>query len=515
MKIRLLALALICSLFSATLSAQNTCSWTEDPEVTEKENLLSLLECLADGESHWLLKKHFQSVKMVMEKPDAEYDEEMLEYTASALEFFKGDGQYLSTYINTDVRPLIMAYTSPTDDAVSYYLLTLPDNWKEDSTTYPMYCELHGSGGGKNNNPLRISLRSVGTTPAGGMAPQYRRDGFHLYPWGRGDKSYEGIAESDVWECLEDFDAMIETDQNRQYMYGFSMGGGGTWKLAHKTIERWAAIGCYSPAATITQEVADVYANTPVWTTWGSEETWAKTNGTGIRDMISEAGGTVRWHEVYLVAHKYLGEYQWDMLYFFDDHAKDWVSQNSPPVFTSAMPDTTVYTDSEMSFQYHAFDPDEDTLSFYIRDFIFKTSIDSTGLFSWQIGNLKETTIALIIGIYDGAIVSYDTAMVIVRNLTVVEDQTETDQERSCLFQNYPNPFYNDTEIKYFLPARALVELSIYDANGRLTGVLENQEKDAGYHQVKWEAAQHPPGIYYCRLSSGDVADIKKFVLLR
>ena len=317
-----LLILLVALLASPFLYSQNRCNWTEDQGLSEKDNLSSLLQCLADGESHWLLKKHFQSVLMVMGKPDAEYTDEMMELVTGALAFFKGEGRQLSTYVEQDVRPLIMAYVSPTDSAVSYYWLTLPDGWAGDDPGYPLYIELHGSGGGSNNNPLKMCFRHLGQKPAGGMAPMYRRDGYHLYPWGRGDKRYNDAAEADVWECLAHFDSMLESDPRRQYMYGFSMGGYGTWKLAHKTIDRWAAIGCYSGFGRPTREVAEIYSSIPVWMAWGALETRAKESGPVVRDMLIDAGGTVRWHEVPETGHKYLGDYQLDMLDFFRDHPK-------------------------------------------------------------------------------------------------------------------------------------------------------------------------------------------------
>jgi len=74
----------------------------------------------------------------------------MLELVNGALAFFKGEGQLLSTYVEQDVRPLIMAYVSPTDSAVSYYWLTLPEDWAGDDPGYPLYIELHGKWNGSH-----------------------------------------------------------------------------------------------------------------------------------------------------------------------------------------------------------------------------------------------------------------------------------------------------------------------------------------------------------------------------
>ncbi|MCK4745511.1 MAG: hypothetical protein KAT15_00670, partial [Bacteroidales bacterium] len=325
MERKLITLMCIGAFLASGLMAQNTCGWTEDAAKTDKENLLDLLQCLAEGENHWLLKKHFVSIKMIMEKPDAGYTDEYLTMVSEVYTFIQGDGQLLSTYVDNEVRPLIMAFTSPADSEVSYYKLTLPENWVEDSTNYPMYIELHGYGGGKNDNPLRQCLRTLQTTPLAGTAAQLRRDGYHLYPWGRGDKFYKGIAETDIWECLEDFDGMFETNPERQYMYGYSMGGGGTWNLAYQKARRWAGIGCYSPYlpdGIPTFDIAKIYAGISVWVAWGSEETWAKENGSAMVEMLTDFGAVVEWFEVKNVGHSYLGNYQEKMLDFFSLHPK-------------------------------------------------------------------------------------------------------------------------------------------------------------------------------------------------
>ena len=334
-----------------TAFSQNSCNWTEDPAKEDYENLIDLCQCLADGESNWLLKKHFQSIKMIMEKPDANFTSEWQTMASDVYQWMQGDGQLLSTYVNQDVRPMIMAFTSPTDSKVSYYWLTLPEGWDEANDNYPMYLELHGYGGGDNDNPLRLCLRPLQTTKLGGTAPMQDRDGYHLHPWGRGDQFYLGIAETDIWECLDDFDAMFTTDPNRQYMFGYSMGGGGTWKMAHQKANRWAAIGCYSPYLTgadspAKQSVANAYASIPFWTAWGDQETWAKTNGMDMRDMLIALGDTVRWHEVPNTGHQYKGEYQDDMLEFFRTHPKGFLNMNYPPVMNAIADPNAVQTGS-------------------------------------------------------------------------------------------------------------------------------------------------------------------------
>ena len=101
----------------------------------------------------------------------------------------------------------------------------------------------------------------------------YRKEGLFIYPWGRGDKWYREQAETDIFECLEHFDNLFKTDPSRQYLYGFSMGGGGTFRIAQKSMDRWAAIGMYSAALREPSlEEAKKFKDMPVWMTWGEKE---------------------------------------------------------------------------------------------------------------------------------------------------------------------------------------------------------------------------------------------------
>ncbi len=74
------------------------------------------------------------------------------------------------------------------------------------------------------------------------------------------------------------------------------------------------------------------------------------------------------------------------------------------------------------------------------------------------------------------------------------------------LAQNDPNPFNLVTTLRFDLPERAEVALTIYDILGREVVRLINQEMGPGYHQVVWDGVttrgwEVPSGIYIARLS--------------
>lgn len=103
--------------------------------------------------------------------------------------------------------------------------------------------------------------------------------------------------------------------------------------------------------------------------------------------------------------------------------------------------------------------------------------------------------------------------------VTKVEDvySLSTLPVRYYLHQNYPNPFNPNTIIKFDLPARSQVEVSIYDVNGKLVKKLINDQKEAGYHSVEWNGTDAygrkvSSGIYFYRISAKNLRNGSEFI---
>ena len=86
---------------------------------------------------------------------------------------------------------------------------------------------------------------------------------------------------------------------------------------------------------------------------------------------------------------------------------------------------------------------------------------------------------------------------------------------RAILHQNYPNPFNPSTTIRYELPEASTVRLSVFDVLGHEVSVLVNERREAGAHEVSFDAAGLPSGIYFCRFGAGAVTHVKRFLLVR
>jgi hypothetical protein len=83
------------------------------------------------------------------------------------------------------------------------------------------------------------------------------------------------------------------------------------------------------------------------------------------------------------------------------------------------------------------------------------------------------------------------------------------------LEQNYPNPFNPSTQIEFALPSSAFVNLSVYDALGRLVQTLVNQEMSAGYHTCTFDAKGLAGGVYFYRLTTGTYSTVRQMLLIK
>ncbi len=83
------------------------------------------------------------------------------------------------------------------------------------------------------------------------------------------------------------------------------------------------------------------------------------------------------------------------------------------------------------------------------------------------------------------------------------------------LEQNYPNPFNPTTTIGFGIQQKSNVKISILNALGEEVAVVLNEEKESGYHQVEFNAANLPSGVYFYQIKAGEYTGTKKMILLR
>ena len=81
----------------------------------------------------------------------------------------------------------------------------------------------------------------------------------------------------------------------------------------------------------------------------------------------------------------------------------------------------------------------------------------------------------------------------------------------------YPNPFTHELNIEYKMEQSGQLFLGIYDLEGHLLQVLDNNWKEAGQHQVKWNASQESlaSGIYILRMETTLGVEMRRVVLVQ
>ena len=88
------------------------------------------------------------------------------------------------------------------------------------------------------------------------------------------------------------------------------------------------------------------------------------------------------------------------------------------------------------------------------------------------------------------------------------------------LHQNHPNPFNPATTIGFALTGDAPVVLTIYDASGRTVFRRDLGWLPSGYQETQWRGTNAagravPSGMYFYRVSAGELAKTRRMILLR
>jgi len=173
-----------------------------------------------------------------------------------------------------------MTFFSSVDESNQPYAIYIPENFDE-SKAYPLVVFLHGA---FSNHRLGLR-RAFGEgnkqgpdfgTP-GFVPPQTDLEVTRFYPelkpvdyivaapYARGTAGYQGIPEQDIFDMLADIKSKFSIDEDRMYLTGLSMGGGGTLWVGLTRPDLWAAIAPVCPAPPEeTNDLAGNALNVPV-----------------------------------------------------------------------------------------------------------------------------------------------------------------------------------------------------------------------------------------------------------
>jgi len=156
-----------------------------------------------------------------------------------------------------------------------------------------------------------------------------------------------------------------------------------------------------------------------------------------------------------------------------------------------------------------------DTTSFTLPDTSRLIGITDTSYFEDGIGFAKTGKVFYRITAVDSQENESISSGIVSVNITdASEPKTELLSEYN-LYQNYPNPFNGTTHIGFSLKDRATVRILIYDIKGELLGMIENSEKEGGYHETEFSVRDFKgglaSGIYLYRIEVTDAKGIPRY----
>lgn len=98
--------------------------------------------------------------------------------------------------------------------------------------------------------------------------------------------------------------------------------------------------------------------------------------------------------------------------------------------------------------------------------------------------------------------------------VSVIERPEET-PSYFALFEAFPNPFNDETNIAFELPESGEVVLAVYDLQGREVVRLVEEFRPAGFYREKFRPIGLASGIYFARMMLDGQSFMKKLVLLK
>jgi poly(3-hydroxybutyrate) depolymerase len=134
------------------------------------------------------------------------------------------------------------AFYSKVDGSLQPYTVFVPKDY-DGKTARPLLLLLHGSGGDQWEITQAAANLDGRSTFRGTLEEKVQEPRFLLCaPLARGPSGYEQIAEVDVMQTLDEVERDYHVDPDRVYALGWSMGGAGSFLMATRFPDRFAAV---------------------------------------------------------------------------------------------------------------------------------------------------------------------------------------------------------------------------------------------------------------------------------
>lgn len=102
------------------------------------------------------------------------------------------------------------------------------------------------------------------------------------------------------------------------------------------------------------------------------------------------------------------------------------------------------------------------------------------------------------------------------RACPMVVSAAPKDQPTVILKPNSPNPFYEETTIRFFISSPQLVTVNLYNILGVKIATLLKEKLGSGDHEIIYtKPADLPDGIYICSVETPAATRSKRMIIRR
>jgi poly(3-hydroxybutyrate) depolymerase len=205
--------------------------------------------------------------------------------------------------------PQVLSFHSDVDDTEQPYSIYIPKNFNP-KKKYPFVVMLHGAGSNHRLAMRRVfgksNFQGENDVEASRYFPEWKDvDYIVAASYARGTAGYQGIMEKDVMDMVADVKKRFPIDEDRTYLTGLSMGGGGTLWVGLSYPDMWAAIAPVCPAPPDgTKEKLGNALNIPVHYFQGDKDPAVNVDSTRkLVAKMKELGNQVEYAEYPNVQH--------------------------------------------------------------------------------------------------------------------------------------------------------------------------------------------------------------------
>ncbi len=152
-------------------------------------------------------------------------------------------------------------------------------------------------------------------------------------------------------------------------------------------------------------------------------------------------------------------------------------------------------------------------VKFYLEEGKKITSLTNAAL--WQIDSLSSPKIVY-------ANVDVPANSTVDASIQVEDIETSIEEilpDDPFLLSIYPNPFNPKLAVSYQLSTISLINISVYNINGKMIETLFNGDQNLGTYELNWDASNQPSGLYFIKAemsnASGNFQTVNKCLLLK